>query len=218
MTPFSQPNIKDHIMDWPFDDPKRGTLERGAYGCIVVDFPSNFKSNSIAKPGRNARRHYDTMSLKEVEALPVKDLAAENCVLFFWITGPFLAIGAHIPIMKAWGFDPTAMGFVWIKLNKNSPEMFFMKKDIFFGGGFTTRKNAEFCLIGKRGKSMRQDKGVPEVILSPRREHSRKPEEFRDRIDRYVGPDCRIAELFSRHNRPNWDAWGDQVGLFDEAA
>jgi len=156
------------------------------------------------------------MSLLEARQLPVKDLAADDCVLFFWITGPFLAIGAHLPIMKAWGFKPSGMGFVWIKLNKSATSMFFMDMDLFFGGGFTTRKNAEFCLIGKRGSSLRQNKSVREVIIEPRREHSRKPDQFYDRVDTYLGPDVRIAELFSRTNRPRWDAWGEQSGMFDE--
>lgn len=86
------------------------------------------------------------------------------------------------------------------------------------GGGLTTRKNAEYVMLGKRGKSMRQDGGVLDVIISPRREHSRKPEESRDRIERYVGPDVRICELFAREHRPGWDCWGDETNKFGEAA
>lgn len=81
------------MRSWPFND-----LEPGKYGAIVADPPWSFKSNSKARPGRNAMRHYETMSLEEIEALPVKDLAADNCALFLWITSPFLAIGAHIAI------------------------------------------------------------------------------------------------------------------------
>src|ERR1700743_657191 len=87
------------------------------YRIIAADVPWAFKSNSVGKPGRNAMRHYDCMSLDDIAALPVRDVVADDACLFFWITGPFLAIGAHIPIMKAWGFEPSGMGFVWIKLN-----------------------------------------------------------------------------------------------------
>jgi N6-adenosine-specific RNA methylase IME4 len=125
---------------------------RRDYRVVIADPPFNFKSNSVAKPGRNARRHYTCMSLAEIGALPVKDHLAADAVLFLWVPGPFLAIGAHLPLMKAWGFEPSGMGFVWIKLNPNAPPLFFCEHDLAMGGGFTTRKNAEYCLIGKRGK------------------------------------------------------------------
>lgn len=84
------------------------------------------------------------------------------------------------------------------------------------GGGFTTRKNAEFCLIGKRGRSVRVAKDVHEIIIAPRREHSRKPEETYTRIERYcAGP---YLELFARQQRAGWESWGNQVEKFTEAA
>lgn len=46
------------------------------------------------------------MSLDDIARLPVEAVAAEDCHLFFWVTGPFLVTGAHIPIMRAWGFEP----------------------------------------------------------------------------------------------------------------
>lgn len=187
---------------------------RGHYACIAADPAWTFKSNSIAKPGRNARRHYACMTMKEIETLPVGDYAADNAALFLWITGPLLAIGAHLPIMKAWGFKPSGMGFVWIKLNPRAASLFFLKSDLAMGGGFTTRKGAEFCLIGKRGRSVRKDAGVHEVIIEPRRQHSRKPEGFYERVERYAdGP---RLELFGRKHRLGWTVLGDQAGKFDE--
>lgn len=187
-------------------------LMRNYYRVISADPAWNFKSNSVAKPGRNARRHYACMSLEDIAALPVVDLVANDCALFLWITGPLLAIGAHLPIMKAWGFKPAGMGFVWVKLNPRAASLFFLSSDLATGGGFTTRKNAEFCLIGKRGRSLRQDAGVHEIIISPRREHSRKPDETFERIQRYApGP---YLELFSRERRAGWDAWGNQTDKF----
>lgn len=146
-------------------------------------------------------------------ALPVADLAADNSVLFYWDTGPRLVLGKHIPIMKAWGYKPTAMGFVWIKLNRNSPMLFITLRDLFKGGGFTTRKNAEFCIIGKRGRSVRENASIDEVIIEPRREHSRKPEEFYRRCERYTsGP---YLDLFTRTERPKWHLWGNEVAKFN---
>lgn len=187
-------------------------LPRAHFRCVVSDPPWDFKSNSAAAPGRNARRHYKTMGLPEIEALPVADYVADDSALFLWITGPLLAIGAHLPIMKAWGFKPSGMAFVWIKLIPKATSLFMLQSDLAMGGGFTTRKNAEFVLIGKRGRSVRQDAGVHEVIIEPRRQHSRKPEGFYERVERYTtGP---RLELFGRTERAGWTVRGDEVGKF----
>ncbi|MGM4891238.1 MT-A70 family methyltransferase [Tardiphaga sp. 839_C3_N1_4] len=189
---------------------------RNDYRVIAADPPWQFKSNSQVKPGRNAMRHYDCMTLPKINALPVADIAAPDAILFLWITGPFMAIGAHLPLMKAWGFKPSGMGFVWIKLNPKAASLFFLKDDLAMGGGFTTRKNAEFCLIGKRGRSVRQNAGVHEVIIDPRRQHSRKPDEFFDRVKAYSdGP---YLEIFGRQSRPGWDVWGNESTKFDQPA
>ena len=187
-------------------------LPRRHFGCIVADPPWRFKSNSESRPERNAMRHYDCMSLDAIAALPVKDLAADDCALFLWITSPFLVIGAHLPIMRAWGFKPSGIGFTWLKLNKSAGKLFFTR-DIFMGGGLTTRKNAEFVVLGKRGRSVRRDAGVHEVIVDHRREHSRKPDEAFARIERYcAGP---YLDLFSRETRPGWTSWGAEATKFD---
>ncbi len=188
----------------------------GGFRIIAADVPWRFASNSEANPGRNAMRHYSCMTLDKIKALPVADVAAKDAALFFWVTGPFLAIGAHIPIMKAWGFKPTATAFTWIKLNKSAPTLFLPDDDVFMGGGFTTRKNAEFVILGKRGKSVREDAGIREVIHERIREHSRKPEEFYRRVERY-GSGPRL-DLFARAARPGWTVWGNEADKFTEIA
>jgi N6-adenosine-specific RNA methylase IME4 len=81
------------------------------------------------------------------------------------------------------------------------------------GLGKWTRQNSERCLLATRGHPHRLHADVPELIVAPRREHSRKPGEARERIERLVaGP---YLELFARDSRAGWDAWGAQVGLFD---
>lgn len=184
------------------------------YRCVLADPPWHFKSNSVDAPGRNPLRHYDCMSLGDIARLPVERYAAPEAVLFMWVIGPLLVRGDHIPIMRAWGFEPTAMGFVWIKLNPNSSPHFVTLRDIFSGPGFTTRKNAEFVVIGKRGRSPRIDAGVGEVILERRREHSRKPDESYRRIERYCeGP---RLELFGRQQRDGWTVVGNQADKFNK--
>lgn len=185
------------------------------YRVVYADPAWQFRANSAKNMGRNAGRHYRLMSLKEIEALPVKDTLADQAVCFLWITGPFLTIGAHIPIMKGWGFTPKAIGFTWVKTRRKAGGLFLdPKKDLHVGLGLTTRKNAEFCLIGTRGKSMRVSKNVHEVGIFPVMEHSRKPPEFRQRIEEYVGPGLKMAELFCREAPAGWDPFGDQIGKF----
>lgn len=177
------------------------------FGLIAADPNWNFSSNSKAKPGRNPRRHYETMSLEEICRLPVERHAAENCLLALWITGPLLVLGAHIPVMRAWGFEPTAMGHVWIKLNGNANPHLWTENDLFTAAGFTTRKNAEFVVFGKRGRSIRENAGVHEVIVSAVRRHSEKPEEFYRRMDAYA-PSVAKLELFGRRQRAGWTVRG----------
>ena len=102
----------------------------GGFRVVAADPPYRFRSNCVAEPGRNAMRHYACMSLDAITALPVADIVAPDAVLLLWVPGPFLVVGAQISIMRAWGFTPTAFGFVWIKTNADG--------SIFSGTGFTT--------------------------------------------------------------------------------
>ncbi len=82
------------------------------------------------------------------------------------------------------------------------------------GCGYWTRANPEICLLGTRNNPKRISRAVRQLIVAPRREHSRKPDEARARIEQLVaGPYC---ELFARDRRPGWEAWGAEVGQFDD--
>lgn len=183
----------------------------GPYDVGTCDFPWKFSGGTKGRP-----QHYTRMTVAEgIEwGAKTRHLWQADAALFFWITGPHLVIGSHIPIMKAMGFKPTAMGFVWIKLTKSAGKLFFMPQDLHVGQGLTTLKNAEFCIIGKRGKSLRVAKDVKEVIIDNVREHSRKPDVFRDLVDKYVGPGRRTVELFSRSGHYGWDSMGEEFDKF----
>jgi N6-adenosine-specific RNA methylase IME4 len=128
---------------------------------------------------------------------------------------PLIAIGAHIPVIKAWGFEPTALGFVWVKLNKRASFPILSERNFFFGGGLTTRKNVEYCVLCRRGQPKRLAADVRELIVSPVRESGRKPDETYRRIERYcAGP---RLDLFGRESRQGWTVWGDEATLFDKA-
>ena len=76
-----------------------------------------------------------------------------------------------------------------------------------------TRANPEQCLLGTRGSPRRLGKDVRKLVIDRRREHSRKPDQVRELIERLVGGP--YLELFARETKRGWDCWGDQVGLFN---
>lgn len=192
-------------------------LPAGPFECFVADPPWHYLCRS--KKGYAGRpQHYRRMSLEEIAALPVREISAPHAHLFLWITGPEFVRGSHLPIMSAWGFQPSAIAFTWIKLNPSQHSALFMTDSSFhMGQGYTTRKNAEFVVLGRRGKPRRHANDIRELIIAARREHSRKPDQFYERVERYVGP-VRKLEMFSRTQRPGWDAWGDEVGKWRTAA
>lgn len=178
----------------------------GHYGVILADPPWAFSVRSPKGMGRSAENHYPTMPIAEIKRLPVADLAAKDCVLLMWVTDPFLSAG--FDVLKAWGFAYKTVGFYWTKTNRDGSP--------FTGTGYWTRANPEQCLLATRGNPKRVDKGVSRLIVSRRREHSRKPDEQYERIERLCrGP---YAELFARSSRPGWDSWGNQVGKFAGSA
>lgn len=174
---------------------------RRRYGAILADPPWKFETWSEKGKGRSPERHYECLSVAEIMALPVADLAASDCVLFLWTTWPHLPNA--LETIKAWGFSYKTDAFLWVKMKNGAPSI---------GTGYWTRANSECCLLATRGKPKRRKRDVPQVILEPRREHSRKPESARERIERLVdGP---YVELFARSQRPGWDAWGNQINHF----
>ena len=189
--------------------------DAAGFRVILADPPWTFRSNSLAAPGRNPRRHYACLTVDQLCQLPLAERVARNAALFLCVPGPLLVIGAHLPLIKAWGFRPTAMGFVLIKLRPLADPANFTLADLHTGTGFTTRKNAEYVVLCKRGKSLRRDAGVHEIIVTPRREHSRKPDELYHRIERYVGGEGPFLELFARQSRPGWTTWGLEKTKFD---
>jgi N6-adenosine-specific RNA methylase IME4 len=208
------------VTEWPFGD-----LPHRHFACIMADPPWHFRARTALQVGnwtsrRDAEKHYNVMGIDDIAALPIRDLVAKDAHLFLWTTGPFLR--QAFDVIDAWGFRYSGSGFVWIKLKKTSGRQLRlvssgdMASELHTGLGLTTRKNAEFCLLARRGNARRNAKDIREVILSPVREHSRKPDEAFERAERYCdGP--RI-EIFSRQRRMGWESWGNEVDRFQEAA
>lgn len=141
------------------------------------------------------------MKKEDIQALPVSELAAEDCALFLWVTWPCLEEG--LELIKAWGFRYKTCAFNWVKRNKVSDTWLW-------GLGYWTRANSEVCLIATKGKPKRVSKSVHQVCDARIMEHSRKPAEIRERIVQLCGDKPRI-ELFARQYADGWDCWGNEV-------
>lgn len=172
------------------------------YSIIVADMPWKFSSNSKAKPGRNAMRHYDCMTDDEISELPIAELSKKDSLLFMWTTSPMLRRSIFIP--EKWGFRYVS-SFVWVKSR--------------IASGYWVRNRHEPVLLYRRGKFPRPEAKAPfgdSVINFPTREHSRKPPTLIDEITR-IWPDEPKLEMFSRETPDGWDVFGNQTGKFDDA-
>lgn len=188
-------------------------LPSGPFGCILADPPWAWVSyaGKSSAPHRTEDAPYPVMSMDELRALPVADVAAKDCVLHMWVIGSHL--DQAIELGREWGFTFKSDGLVWVKTGKNDPAV----RPIGMGKWF--RKQVEYSLLFSRGKPSRLDAGVRQliesgdnVIYEPKREHSRKPDTQYERIERLSdGP---RLEMFARHRREGWEAWGNEVDKF----
>lgn len=134
------------------------------------------------------------MSIDELCALPVTDLAAPDSALFLWATFP--QFPEALRLIREWGFTYKSVAFVWLKKNRKADSWFY-------GLGFWTRANAEVCPLATRGHPKRQAANIHQFIISPIEAHSKKPDETRDKIVALMG-DLPRVELFARQIPPGW--------------
>lgn len=169
------------------------------YNIIYADPPWSYNDKSCHG---NAARHYPCMRDTDIYALPVQNIAADDCVLFMWATYPKLQEALNT--IKAWGFTYKTIAFQWVKQNKSG-------NGYFFGLGRWTRGNSEPCLLAVKGKPRRVSASVSQLVVSPLRVHSQKPDEVRDKIVQLMGGDLPRVELFARSAAPGWDCWGNEA-------
>jgi N6-adenosine-specific RNA methylase IME4/ParB-like chromosome segregation protein Spo0J len=169
---------------------------------ILVDPPWDFEVYAPDKQISHPAYHYPVMSLDAICALPLAELAADDCVLFLWTTVPLCE--KTFEVLSAWGFEYKS-GLVW---DKEIP-----------GLGYWVRAQHEILLLATRGNPpLPVTENVPvSVIRERRREHSRKPEASYALIERMF-PNLPKLELFARQMRPGWDVWGNETGKFAEVA
>ena len=172
------------------------------YGVILADPPWNYANAGCRGAAEN---QYSTMSVADICALPVPDMAAPDSVLLLWCTWPQMQEG--LQVMRAWGFEYVT-GFPWVKVTDVSPDLWgALTFSVPYGIGFWARGASEFVLIGKRGNAKPPPNGFI-GLLSPNLRHSRKPESLHHYAMSLPGP---YLELFARRPFPGWDVWGNQV-------
>ena len=182
------------------------------YRVILADPPWPYTLyDADTGHGRSAESHYSTMSIDDIAAMPVGELAAPDCALFMWVTWPNLFHAEQIG--KAWGFEYRTCAFTWAKLNKSAAGRMSNPADDsnwFMSMGSWTRANTEVCLLFVKGAPPRFAADVRQLIVAPVREHSRKPDEQYGLIERLLsGP---YLELFARRKfSEKWNVWGNQV-------
>jgi len=188
--------------DWPF-----GALRESAYGVILADPPWRFVTQSPRNQTKAAP--YATMTRGALMRLPVFRLAAPNCALAMWATQAQLP--EAIDLMRRWGFDYRTAA-CWAKLSKLS-KVDDPDARLAFGTGYWLRSAAEFVLFGAYGRPVLRARGERNLIVAPLREHSRKPPDLHEMLERMF-PLARKLELFAREPRAGWDAWGNETEKF----
>lgn len=228
-TTFFQSAHPELVQGNPFATIIRGpaTLSPSkGYGLILADPPWAFRTFNGAnrtptqKKFREAEDHYPTMPIEALKALPVGDLAGRDCALAMWIVGSHCDVA--LDLGRAWGFTFATDLFYWVKQKLVHAD----QVDMFTGDipppkmsmGYYSRKQAEACWLFTRGSPRVHAHDVRQLIIAPPTQHSRKPPEQYDRLERLFGSDTPRLELFSRTSRQGWDAWGNEVGKYDEEA
>lgn len=178
------------------------TLPPGRFATVLADPPWRFvnRTGKVAPEHRRLSR-YDTMTTKEIAALPVSEVAATTAHCYLWVPNALLADG--LTVMEEWGFTYKA-NLVWHKVRKDG-------HSDGRGVGFYFRNVTELVLFGVRGRLRTLPPGRRQVNLlaTRKREHSRKPDELYDIVEACSpGP---YLELFARYPRLGWSVWGDEA-------
>jgi N6-adenosine-specific RNA methylase IME4 len=183
----------DHILTIAQNNTPLNSVNGRKHNVIYADPPWRYEH--CETDNRMIENQYPTMSLDDIRELPVTDIAADDCVLFMWVTSPKLDEG--LSVLKSWGFNYRTC-LVWIKDK--------------IGMGYYFRQQHELLLVGTRGALPVPLPGnrVSSVLEAPRVEHSKKPAEMYEIIERMYAEYPKI-ELFCRSPREGWSVWGNQA-------
>jgi len=178
----------------------------GKFSTILADPPWKFdnKTGKIAPEHKRLFR-YQTMTNEDIINFPIQDLVDDKAHLYLWVPNALVSLG--LDVMKAWGFTYKT-NLIWYKVRKDGgPDR--------RGVGFYYRNVTEMILFGVKGRmrTLQPGRSMPNIIISQKREHSRKPDELYPIIEA-CSPDPYL-ELFNRVPRDGWTCWGDEVGEYE---
>jgi N6-adenosine-specific RNA methylase IME4 len=162
-------------------------MPSGPFQVIVADPPWRYDSGSSLP--------YPTMDIEEIKAMPVAKIADENAILWLWTTNAHLRVA--FDVVEAWGFEYKTL-LTWVKDR--------------MGTGEWLRGQTEHCMLAVRGKPVFLHGNHATVLNAPRREHSRKPEEFYALVEA-TSPGGKL-ELFCRQQRTGWHVYGNEIYKF----
>jgi N6-adenosine-specific RNA methylase IME4 len=168
------------------------------YEVIYADPPWSY-NDKMSGHSFSLDHEYKTQSLDWIKSLPVRDIAAKDCVLFLWAVSPQLP--ESLEVMRTWGFKFKTVAFAWSKETSTGKDVSNLGK--------WTMGNFEMCLLGIKGHPQRECKNVKQLVRAVRTGHSRKPDEVRNRIVTLMGAYKTYIELFARGESDGWDQWGD---------
>lgn len=179
------------------------SLGTGRFATVLADPPWRFQ-NRTGKMAPEHRRlsRYGTMSLTDIMELPVAQIVQPRAHLYLWVPNALIVEGFEV--MRRWGFNYKT-NIVWYKTRKDGgPDG--------RGVGFYFRNVTEILLFGIRGtnnRTLKPGRTQTNIIVSRKREHSRKPEEQYPIVERCSpGP---YLEMFARHEREDWAQWGNEA-------
>lgn len=204
LPPYPKDQGKGGVVSEQFADPSLALLGGIPFGTLLADPPWRFQNRTgkVAPEHRRLSR-YDTMDWREIAAMPVADLMAEQSHCYLWVPNALIAEG--LAVLGGWGFTYKAM-IVWAKRRKDGgPDG--------RGVGFYFRNVTEPVLFGVRGQLRTLPPGRRQVnmIETQKREHSRKPDELYPVIEACSpGP---YLELFARYPQPGWSVWGNETAV-----
>jgi N6-adenosine-specific RNA methylase IME4 len=189
------------VSEWPFAD-----LPPLTFDGLIVDPATKFETWSAKGQTKGPDAHYETMSWADLELLPVSQLCRGDALIMLWACWPTLR--ESLRLLERWGFRYVTGG-AWHKRTKNGLSA--------FGTGYRLRSACEPFLIGTLGNPVtsRSERNIIDALA---REHSRKPDEQYDFMERLLPQHSALAELFARNQRSGWSSWGNETDKFGAAA
>jgi len=189
--------IRDNLLPEHKEETETPELPKGKYNVILADPP--WKYNDTCENGaiqsKGADKHYPVMTIQQLCKLDIPTLCVDNCILFLWVTSPFLE--ECFEVINSWGFKYKA-SFVWDKIKHNM--------------GHYNSVRHEFLLMCIKGSFQPEEMKLYDSVISieKTKKHSEKPEVFYEIIETLY-PTGKKIELFARKERKGWDSWGNEI-------